>query len=81
MSTTIGLPKIDIVFKALGASAVTRGERGYAVLILRDDTEGEPKKYYKTIEDFGEDEQAKFAESNIKLIKDAFDLYPVKYSI
>lgn len=81
MSTTIGLPKIDIVFKALGASAVTRGERGYAVLILRDDTEGEPKKYYKTIEDFGEDEQAKFTESNIQLIKDAFEGTPLKLQV
>ena len=33
MSTTIGLPKIDIIFKALGTSAVTRGKRGRAVLI------------------------------------------------
>lgn len=78
MSTTIGLPKIDIVFKALGASAVTRGERGMAVLILRDDTEGEPAKYYKTIEDFGADEQKKFSENNQQLIKDAFEGTPLK---
>jgi hypothetical protein len=81
MPTTIGLPKIDIVFKALGASAVTRGERGYAVLILRDDTEGEPKKYYKTIEDFGAEEQKKFTESNIQLVKDAFEGTPLKLQV
>lgn len=78
MSTTIGLPKIDIIFKALGTSAVTRGKRGMAVLILRDDTEGVPAKYYKTIEDFGAEEKKKFTENNQQLIKDTFEGTPLK---
>ena len=78
MPTTIGLPKIDLIFKALGASAITRGARGTAVLILKDDTEGDPKKYYNSIEDFGSEEQAKFTSDNQQLIKDAFEGTPLK---
>ena len=78
MPTTIGLPKIDLIFKALGASAITRGARGTAVLILKDDTEGDPKKYYKSIEDFGSEEQAKFTSDNQQLIKDTFEGTPLK---
>ena len=78
MATTVGLPKIDIVFKGLGASAVTRGQKGVAVLLLRDDTEGTPKKYYKSVEDFGTEEQAKFTAENIQYVKDAFEGTPLK---
>ena len=52
MSTTNTMPQLDIIFKGLGVTAVKRAERGDAVLILNDTTPGEPKKYYKTIEDF-----------------------------
>lgn len=78
MATDNGLPSLDIIFKGLGVSAIKRGERGEAVLILRDDTEGVPKKYYKTIEDFGSEEQAKFTPENIKYIKDALEGIPLK---
>lgn len=78
MATSIGLPKIDIIFKGVGASAVKRGARGAAVLILKDDTEGVPAKYYKTIEDFGADEQKKFTSDNQQLIKDVFEGTPSK---
>ena len=78
MSTNIGLPQIDIIFKGVGASAIKRGARGAAALILKDSTEGTPKKYYKTIEDFGKEEQDKFTEENQQLIKDAFDGTPSK---
>lgn len=44
MSTNNGMPELEIAFKGLGVSAIKRGERGDAVLILEDDTEGEPKK-------------------------------------
>lgn len=78
MATSIGLPKIDIIFKGIGASAIKRGTRGAAALILKDDTEGVPTKYYKTIEDFGTDEQKKFTSENQQLIKDAFEGTPLK---
>ena len=49
MSTTNTMPQLDILFKGLGVTALKRAERGDAVLILKDETEGELKKYYKTI--------------------------------
>lgn len=78
MATTIGLPRIDMVFKALGASAIKRGERGMAVLILRDDTYGSNKKYYKTLEDFSSEEQEKFTSENQRYIKDALEGTPAR---
>lgn len=78
MSTNIGLPQIDIIFKGIGATAIKRGARGAAALVLKDDTEGTPKKYYKNIEDFGSEEQAKFTKENQQLIKDAFEGTPSK---
>lgn len=78
MSTTNTMPQIDIIFKGLGVTAVKRAERGDAVLILNDTTPGEPKKYYKSIEDFDSKEQAKFTEDNIKLVKDALEGIPLK---
>ena len=36
----IGMPKLSIIFKGLGASAVARSQGGrMAVLIVRDDTD------------------------------------------
>lgn len=78
MSTTNTMPQLDIIFKGLGVTAIKRAERGDAVLILKDVTEGIPKKYYKTIEDFNSSEQSKFTEDNIQLIKDALEGIPLK---
>lgn len=78
MATTNEMPQIDIVFKGLGVTAIKRALRGDAVLILADDTAGQPKKYYKTIEDFDSEEQKKFSAENIKLIKDALEGIPLK---
>ena len=78
MSTTNTMPQLDIIFKGLGVTAIKRAERGDAVLILSDTTPGDPKKYYKTIEDFTSEEQAKFTEDNVKLVKDALEGIPLK---
>ena len=78
MSTTNTMPQLDIIFKGLGVTAVKRAERGDAVLILNDTTPEEPKKYYKTIEDFTSEEQAKFTKDNVKLVKDALEGIPLK---
>ncbi|MGL4672608.1 phage tail sheath C-terminal domain-containing protein [Cetobacterium sp.] len=77
MPTNNGLPSLEIVFKGLGVSAIKRGEKGYAVLILEDDTEGEPKKKYTTISDFTSDEQEKFTAQNVMFIKDALEGAPL----
>lgn len=78
MATTNTMPQLDILFKGLGVTALTRGKRGEAVLILKDTTPGEPKKYYRTIEDFGSEEQEKFTADNVKFIKDALEGLPLK---
>lgn len=77
MSTNNGMPELEIAYKGLGVSAVKRGERGDAVLIVEDDTEGAPKKKYTTISDFTSEEQAKFKTENVDYIKDALEGAPL----
>lgn len=78
MSTNNGMPKADIVFRGLGASAVKRGERGTAVLILKDDTPGENKLKYKSISDLTKEEQAKFTPGNLLFLKDSLEGTPLE---
>lgn len=77
MATNNGLPSIDIIFKGLGVTALKRGERGYAVLIVEDDTPGENKRMYRSIADLTSEEQAKFTSDNVKYIKDALEGTPL----
>jgi len=78
VSTNNGMPELEIEFKGLGVSAIKRGERGAAALILIDDTapDGGYAKY-KTIEDFSSEEQAKYTEENQAIIKDAMAGVPL----
>lgn len=77
MPTNNGMPQLDIVFKGLGVDAIKRGERGDAVLIVKDETVGEPKKKYTTISDFTSEEQAKFSPENVAYIKDVLEGLPL----
>ena len=43
----VTLPKIEVTFKQLAASFVRRSERGIAVLILRDATEGSGESFFR----------------------------------
>lgn len=70
----IGMPKISIVFNGLGASAVKRGEKGVAVLILKDKVE---YAEYKDISKFTSSEQAKYTPENVQYIKDALEGAPL----
>lgn len=36
----VTLPKINIIFKQLATSFIQRSERGIAILVVRDDTDG-----------------------------------------
>ncbi len=48
----MGLPKINILFKEIGVTAIKRSARGIVALIIRDDTEGTfKKKVYKSVSD------------------------------
>lgn len=79
MSGTInGMPELDIVFKGLGVSAVARGERGTAVIILLDDTTAGYLVKYESIDDFTAEEQAKFLPGNVIFIKDALEGIPLE---
>ncbi|MED0681064.1 phage tail sheath C-terminal domain-containing protein [Aneurinibacillus thermoaerophilus] len=69
----MGLPKIEILFKTLAASAITRSARGIVALILRDTKTN--AKEYKGIEEVKDTD---FDASNIKYIKEAFYGTPSK---
>ena len=72
MPTSNGMPELLIEFKGLGVTAIERGERGAAALILIDDTQAEETcAVYETIEDFTSGEQNKFTADNVAVIKDA----------
>lgn len=78
----IGLPKIDIVFKGLGSSTAKRGNKGYAVLIIKDDTDKTfIFKEYTSIDDLTPDEIAKYTEDNVQFIKDCLEGMPKKLII
>ena len=75
----IGLPKLDILFKGLGVSAIARGVRGVAILILKDDTN---KTFdfatYNSYADLTSTELAKYNATNQQYIKDVLDGTPLK---
>ena len=75
----IGLPKLDIIFKGLGVSAIQRGTRGVAILIIKDDTN---KTFdfatYNSYADLTSTEQAKYTATNLQYIKDVLDGVPLK---
>ena len=73
----IGMPKISIEFKGLGASAVARSMGGrMAVLIIKDDTETDRMTEYRFIDDFTNEEVARYTEENASYIKDVLEGVP-----
>lgn len=72
----IGMPKINIIFKGLGVSAVQRSQKGYACLIVKDTTNTEIFAKYKSIDDFTTAEQAKYTADNVLYIKDVLEGTP-----
>lgn len=75
---SIGLPRIDIIFKGLGVSAFKRGQKGIAVLVIKDDTnKGFKFAEYKSIEDLTSEELAKYTPENARYIKDVLEGTPL----
>lgn len=75
----IGLPNISIIFKGLGASAVQRGSRGIALLIIKDDTDITfDFAEYTSVADLTSTEIAKYTEANVQYIKDVLTGTPSK---
>lgn len=78
MSTSNKMPEFVLKFRGLGASAIRRGQRGTAALILLDSTAGESIAKYKSIGDFTSEEQAKYTNENVLAIKDALEGTPLE---
>lgn len=73
----IGIPEITIKFIGLGATAVQRGSKGTAVLIVKDNTnKGQLIHEYRSIVDFNKEEREKFSEDNVQNILDALEEAP-----
>lgn len=70
MSKIIGMPELNIEFKGLGASAVSRGSKGQAILIVRDNGAVNPVYTFKSIEDITTSIEGEFTPRNISFIKD-----------
>lgn len=76
MSTIIGMPDLNIEFKGLGASAVSRGSKGQTILIVRDDEYITPLYTFKSIEDIDGEIEQEFSPRNINYIKDVLSGTP-----
>jgi hypothetical protein len=73
---SIGLPKIEILFKSLAVSAVARSAKGIVALIVEDDTNITFNlKEYKSILDINSTD---FTAKNVQYIKDVFAGTPSK---
>ena len=76
----VTMPKIEITFQQLAATFVSRSERGIAVLILRDATEGSGESFFR----FGDATQVptdEFTAANQQYIKDALSFGPLRVSV
>ena len=69
---TVKMPIIDIAFKQKAATLVTRSSRGYAVLIIKDDTIDTSWKMYKDISEV-EADKSNYTNENFQYLKDAFE--------
>lgn len=75
----VTMPSIDIIFKQLAASLIARSERGYAILIIRDDTDVSFNyKQYSLLTDVDETD---YSATNYDYIKDIFTFAPFKVCI
>lgn len=75
----ITMPTIDVTFKQLAASAAERSERGYAILIVKDDTDKSFNyKEYNLITDV---EEENYSTINLQYINDIFTFNPYKVCI
>ena len=75
----IGMPELDIVFQGLGVSAVARGSKGVAVLIIKDDTDDSfTFAEYRSLADLTSTELAKYSATNQQYIKDCLEGTPLK---
>jgi hypothetical protein len=76
---TVTMPNIDVTFKGLASSLVARSERGYAILIVRDDTDKTFEyKEYNLLTDV---DKTKYTAANYQCISDVFAFAPYKVCV
>lgn len=77
----VTMPVIDILFKQLAASLITRSQRGYAILIIRDDTSAMFNyKEYSDITEL-ETDASLYDSDNLQYLKDIFTFAPYKVCV
>lgn len=75
----VTMPNIDITFKQLAATLIARSERGYAILIIRDDKN---KSFsYKEYTQLTEVKETDYSADNYQYIKDMFTFAPYRVCI
>lgn len=75
----VTMPSIDIIFKKLASTAISRSQRGYAILIVRDDTN---KTFdYKEYSKLSEVTAAEYTSTNYQYIEDVFTFAPFKVCV
>lgn len=72
-------PSFELIFKGLGVSAITRGQKGYAALIVTETGINAPEyAVYSSISDLTALESTKWSAENLEFIKDVLDGTPKK---
>lgn len=69
---TVKMPEIDIAFKQKAATLIERSARGYAVIIIEDETVDTPFKMYKEVTEIDAD-KANYTADNLKYLNDVFE--------
>lgn len=65
-------PSINIIFRQLAASLIERSQRGYAIIIIRDSTEGGvPYKLYNQLAEIEADAE-KYTATNLQYLRDVY---------
>lgn len=76
MAKIIGMPQIEIDFYYAGLTAMTRGEKGQMILVVKETGEGELVHKFKDLRDFTDEVKETFSEQNQRYIKESLDQHP-----
>ena len=64
-------PRIQVIFRQLAASLINRSERGYAIIIVRDDTEGAAYKLYTQLAEIEADAET-YTPASLQYLRDVY---------
>lgn len=74
------IPQMNVTFKQLASAVVERSERGVAILIVKDDTDGDSFKSYRDVSQI-EADAAKYTAENLRAAKDAMNAAPYRLDV